>query len=41
MLAGIGAVVFDFDGTLADAPPSREQALRSALQPHRLDLDSG
>ncbi len=41
MLDGIGAVVFDFDGTLADTTPSHEQALRAALQPHGLDLDPG
>ncbi len=41
MLDGIGAVVFDFDGTLADTTPSHEQALRAALQPHGLDLDHG
>jgi hypothetical protein len=37
--AGIEAMVFDFDGTLADTTPSHEQALRAALQPHGLDLD--
>jgi beta-phosphoglucomutase-like phosphatase (HAD superfamily) len=37
--AGIDAVIFDFDGTLADTTPSHEQALRAALQPHGLDLD--
>jgi HAD superfamily hydrolase (TIGR01509 family) len=36
---GIEAMVFDFDGTLADTTPSHEQALRAALQPHGLDLD--
>ena len=41
ILEGIGAVVFDFDGTLADTTPSHEQALRAALQPHGLDLDPG
>jgi beta-phosphoglucomutase-like phosphatase (HAD superfamily) len=41
LLDGIGAVVFDFDGTLADTTPSHEQALRAALQPHGLDLDPG
>lgn len=39
--AGIEAMVFDFDGTLADTTPSHEQALRAALQPHGLDLDHG
>ena len=37
--AGIEAMVFDFDGTLADTTPSHEQTLRAALQPHGLDLD--
>jgi beta-phosphoglucomutase-like phosphatase (HAD superfamily) len=41
ILDGIGAVVFDFDGTLADTTPSHEQALRAALQAHGLDLDPG
>lgn len=41
ILEGIGAVVFDFDGTLADTTPSHEQALRAALQPHGLDIDPG
>ncbi|WP_433518839.1 HAD family hydrolase [Nonomuraea sp. CA-143628] len=36
---GIEAVVLDFDGTLADTTPSHEHALRSALQPHGIDLD--
>ena len=36
--AGIEAMVFDFDGTLADTTRSHEQALRAALQPHGLDL---
>ncbi|MFE9968671.1 HAD family hydrolase [Streptomyces sp. NPDC005525] len=36
---GIEAVVFDFDGTLADTTPSHEDALRAALQPHGFDLD--
>ncbi|MCE0536043.1 HAD family phosphatase [Kineosporia rhizophila] len=35
------AVVFDFDGTLADTTPAHEQALRTALQPYNRDLDSG
>ena len=30
--AGIEAMVFDFDGTLADTTPSHEQALRAAPQ---------
>jgi beta-phosphoglucomutase-like phosphatase (HAD superfamily) len=37
--AGIDAVIFDFDGTLADTTPRHEQALRAALQPHGLGLD--
>lgn len=37
--AGIEAVVFDFDGALADTTPSHEQALRAALEPHGFDLD--
>ncbi|MDP4511764.1 HAD family hydrolase [Nonomuraea turcica] len=36
---GIGALVLDFDGTLADTRSSHEQALRVALQPHGVDLD--
>jgi beta-phosphoglucomutase-like phosphatase (HAD superfamily) len=36
---GVEAVIFDFDGTLADTTAGHEQALRSALQPHGLDLD--
>lgn len=39
VLDGIAAVVFDFDGTLADTTPSHEQALRDALRLHGLDLD--
>lgn len=35
----IEALIFDFDGTLADTTPSREDALRAALQPHGYDLD--
>lgn len=35
----VEALVFDFDGTLADTTDSHEQALRAALQPHGLDLD--
>src|SRR5262249_50046361 len=41
VLDDIEAVVFDFDGTLADTMPSHEQALRDALRPHGLDLDPG
>ncbi|MEV7872591.1 HAD family phosphatase [Streptomyces sp. NPDC088124] len=37
---GIGAVIFDFDGTLADTTTTQEHALRSALQPYGLDLDT-
>jgi HAD superfamily hydrolase (TIGR01509 family) len=37
--AGIEAVVFDFDGTLADTTTSHEQALRAALRIHGVDLD--
>jgi HAD superfamily hydrolase (TIGR01509 family) len=37
--AGIEAVIFDFDGTLADTTTSHEQALRAALRLHSLDLD--
>ncbi|MCE7006931.1 HAD family phosphatase [Kibdelosporangium philippinense] len=36
---GVEALVFDFDGTLADTIDSHEQALRAALQPYGLDLD--
>ncbi|MFD6967857.1 HAD family hydrolase [Streptomyces sp. NPDC059949] len=36
---GIGAVIFDFDGTLADTTANQEQSLRTALQPYGLDLD--
>lgn len=35
----VEAVIFDFDGTLADTTDSHEQALRAALQPHGLSLD--
>ncbi|SEU34499.1 hypothetical protein SAMN05421811_11263 [Nonomuraea wenchangensis] len=34
-----GALILDFDGTLADTTSSHEQALRAALQPHGHDLD--
>jgi beta-phosphoglucomutase-like phosphatase (HAD superfamily) len=37
---GIGGLVFDFDGTLADTTTSHEQALRAALHPYGLELDS-
>ncbi|GGU38482.1 HAD family hydrolase [Streptomyces violascens] len=37
---GIEAVVFDFDGTLADTTANQEQSLRAALQPYGLDLDT-
>ncbi|MGC4856860.1 HAD family hydrolase [Micromonospora sp. DT4] len=39
ILAEIEAVIFDFDGTLADTTASHEQALRAALRLHGLDLD--
>jgi beta-phosphoglucomutase-like phosphatase (HAD superfamily) len=39
ILDGIEAVVFDFDGTLADTTPSHQQALRDVLRHHGLDLD--
>ena len=41
ILDGIEAVVFDFDGTLADTTPSHQQALCDVLRPHGLDLDPG
>ncbi|MDW6057892.1 HAD hydrolase-like protein [Streptomyces sp. FXJ1.4098] len=37
---GILAVIFDFDGTLADTMANQEQSLRAALQPYGLDLDT-
>ncbi|MGX1759412.1 HAD family hydrolase [Streptomyces lydicus] len=37
---GILAVIFDFDGTLADTTANQEQSLRAALQPYGLDLDT-
>ncbi|MFD8666276.1 HAD family hydrolase [Streptomyces microflavus] len=37
---GIGAVIFDFDGTLADTTTNQENSLRSALKPYGLDLDT-
>jgi beta-phosphoglucomutase-like phosphatase (HAD superfamily) len=36
---GVRALVFDFDGTLADTTSSHERALRAALQPYGVDLD--
>lgn len=36
----IGAVIFDFDGTLADTTGNQEQSLRAALQPYGLGLDT-
>src|SRR5699024_8514385 len=36
---GDGALVLDFDGTLADTTGAHEQALRAALRPHRVYLD--
>ncbi|WP_197024328.1 HAD family phosphatase [Nocardiopsis sp. CNT312] len=39
--AGIGALVLDFDGTVADNTYGREQALRAALRPHGVHLDAG
>lgn len=38
--AGIEALIFDFDGTLADTTASHEQALRAALHPYGLELDT-
>ncbi|MFI8815834.1 MULTISPECIES: HAD family hydrolase [unclassified Streptomyces] len=35
---GILAVIFDFDGTLADTTANQEQSLRAALQPYGLGL---
>ncbi|MEU5958222.1 HAD family phosphatase [Streptomyces sp. NPDC047525] len=37
---GILAVIFDFDGTLADTTVNQEQSLRTALQPYGLGLDT-
>ncbi|MEU3355145.1 HAD family phosphatase, partial [Streptomyces sp. NPDC037389] len=39
MPAGVEALVFDFDGTLADTTRGHEDALRAALQPHKIALD--
>ncbi|MFM9462739.1 HAD family hydrolase [Streptomyces scabiei] len=36
---GILAVIFDFDGTLADTTAIQEQSLRAALQPYGVGLD--
>ena len=36
---GIDAVIFDFDGTVADTAASHEQALRTALRLYGIDLD--
>ncbi|MFE4333275.1 HAD family hydrolase [Streptomyces sp. NPDC056831] len=36
---GVEAVIFDFDGTLADTTPSHEEALRAALDPYGIELD--
>lgn len=36
----IDALVFDFDGTLADTTGVHEQALRAALHPYGLDVDA-
>lgn len=37
---GTRALILDFDGTLADTTPGHEQALRAALQPHGVHLDT-
>ncbi|WP_067472988.1 HAD family hydrolase [Nocardia amamiensis] len=34
----VGALIVDFDGTLADTSADHEQALREALQPYSIDL---
>lgn len=36
---GVGALILDFDGTLADTVDSHEQALRAALHPYGVRLD--
>lgn len=36
---GVEAVIFDFDGTLANTTESHERALRAALQHHGVELD--
>jgi beta-phosphoglucomutase-like phosphatase (HAD superfamily) len=41
ILSRVQAVVFDFDGTLADTTLVHEQALRTALRPYDLDVDGG
>lgn len=41
LLNGLEAVIFDFDGTLADTTSGHEQSLRAALEVHGLGLDSG
>jgi beta-phosphoglucomutase-like phosphatase (HAD superfamily) len=38
---GVEALVLDFDGTLADTVDWHEDALRAALQPYGVALDSG
>lgn len=35
----VDALIFDFDGTLADTTPGHEEALRAALRPYGIDLD--
>lgn len=35
----IGALILDFDGTLADTTGGHEEALRTALRPYGVDLD--
>ncbi|MFG2918119.1 HAD family hydrolase [Kitasatospora sp. NPDC048298] len=37
---GTGALILDFDGTLADTRQGHEDALRAALQPYRVALDA-
>ncbi|MFJ6140269.1 HAD family hydrolase [Kitasatospora sp. NPDC092286] len=36
---GVEALILDFDGTLADTTGGHEEALRTALLPHGIDLD--
>ncbi|WP_175500027.1 MULTISPECIES: HAD family phosphatase [unclassified Streptomyces] len=38
---GVGALILDFDGVLADTVGRHEAALRAALRPYGVDLDSG
>ncbi|MFI8103494.1 HAD family hydrolase [Streptomyces sp. NPDC086023] len=38
---GVEALILDFDGVLADTVGRHEEALRAALQPYGVDLDSG